>query len=290
MKRREFLHRSAAGAALLLGPAGCLVPAESGGRAEPTGQPDRLVLRDDGALASVGQDVELEVFRAEHVVRILRSAGTVTVGGLGSGRTDLNSPTVALQAPGAAGDIFVVDRGNGRVQVYSPQGAHVASLAQGELNMPGGAAFSKDGTLHVADTLNHRVVSLDGRGRVVATLEGSGDARLNGPAAVTLDLDGNLHILESGGGRVVVMDARGSVVRAYSGARGRFRAATAITTGPDGAIYVADASDAAVLAFHPNGTPLATHRPRLAAARLSPLGLAFSGGDLWVSGQPGAPV
>jgi hypothetical protein len=281
MKRREFLKHSATGAAALLLPSACILP--SGGRAEPTGQPRSWTLRSDGKLVFVAQQLTLEVDREANVVWMVRGNSRVALG-----EGTLNQPHMALLQPGT-GRVHVVDRGNHRIQVFALNGALLQTMGLGTLFMPGGIAFAADGNLLVADTFNHRVVAFTADGRVARTL--GGPDQLNAPSDVTVDQDGLLHVLDAGNGRVVAMDDRGAVQWTYAPAAGRFRCATAISTGTDGAIYVAEAHGASVLAFHPRGNLLAVHRPVENNARVTPLGLSFGdNGDLHVSGLTGAPV
>lgn len=294
MKRRDFLKHTAAGAAVLFLPVGCAAPDDAGGAAVagPSGQPSSMPLRSDGTLVFVDRGVTLEVDRAANQVWVQQGASRVLLGGGDAGEMAPNAPVMALLEPGTSGRIHVVDRGNGRILVFAANGALLEVRAAGQLNMPGGAVFAQDGTLFVADSLNHRVVALDAAGAVVASFGAPGSSlSFNAPAGVTLDQDGNLHVLDAGNRRVVVLDRRGNQLHSYTAASGGLRCATAITAAPDGSIYVADANGAAIHAFHPNGSQLAVLRPVLGSNRLTPLALSCDAqGALYVCGMTGAPV
>ena len=67
------------------------------------------------------------------------------------------------------GNVIVVDSGNNRLQVFTPDGKLVASCGKGgtgdgEFNQPWGITPDKDGNIFVADWKNHRVQKLSPQG------------------------------------------------------------------------------------------------------------------------------
>src|SRR5690606_24697619 len=78
----------------------------------------------------------------------------------GGDRRELAFPT-GLRLD-ARGNVVVADSGNGRLVLLSPQGQPLQTMGKegsgdGELNLPMDVAVARDGTLYVADTMNHRV-------------------------------------------------------------------------------------------------------------------------------------
>ena len=66
------------------------------------------------------------------------------------------------------GNMIVVDSGNNRLQVFTPDGKFVgkcgkAGSGEGEFNQPWGITLDKDGNIYVADWKNHRVQKLSPR-------------------------------------------------------------------------------------------------------------------------------
>ena len=61
--------------------------------------------------------------------------------------------------------MIVVDSGNNRLQVFTPEGKLVAQCGKagsgdGEFNKPWGISLDQDGNIYVADWKNHRVQKL----------------------------------------------------------------------------------------------------------------------------------
>lgn len=156
--------------------------------------------------------------------RVLRYPGTTTAGvagtvvaggnGRGSGLSQLSLPVgLALDT---AGNLYVADTLNSRVVRWAP-GATAGTVVAGStagggsgldrLNRPAGVAVSPDGSVHVADTQNHRVVRWApgaAAGVLVAGgTRGSAADQLNLPADVTVDPDGAITVADRENGRLI---------------------------------------------------------------------------------------
>nr|WP_279590361.1 stalk domain-containing protein [Paenibacillus lupini] len=141
-----------------------------------------------------------------------------------------NQPTGL--AVNAAGDVFVADAGNSAIRkidtagnVTTIAGSGVQGFKDGtgeaaSFNHPQDVATAADGTLYVADTLNHVIRRITPQGQVttigtvstrtvelrsgVAAFAGSykngslADAQFNEPAGLALDSKGNLYVSDSG--------------------------------------------------------------------------------------------
>lgn len=161
-------------------------------------------------------------------VRKISPDGLITtVAGTGdanySGDGGLATPA-ALNFPQAvaadnAGNLYIGDRGNGRIRKVTPAGIVTTFAGNGsngysgdggpatnaQLSGPNDAALDSNGNIYVPDAGNHRVrkISTDG---VITTVAGNGiagysgdggpatSARLREPTAVTIDRAGNLYI------------------------------------------------------------------------------------------------
>src|SRR5205823_10962023 len=98
----------------------------------------------------------------------LGKGGVIYTAKPGSGDGELLRP--AGLAVEKNGNIIVVDSGNNRLQVFSPDGKFVGKCGSagnrpGEFNQPWGITLDKDGNIFVADWKNHRVQKLTGQGK-----------------------------------------------------------------------------------------------------------------------------
>lgn len=120
------------------------------------------------------------------------------------------------------GNVFVVNRGRNAVTELTPQLEFVRHWFAGEtlgsapLNQPNGFAFDTDGALYIADSLNERVVVVDGDGRFVrewstSTHVGAGLESINFDASGVLYASAN-----PGNGNIMrysaLGESRGAVV------------------------------------------------------------------------------
>ena len=125
---------------------------------------------------------------------------------------------------GPDGNIYVVDSGNCKVRVYSPQGVPVRSWGEcgakpGQFKEPGGIAVSEDGRVVVADTWNHRVQVFEAKGKLVnewSTADG-----MYGPRDAAVDGFGHIYISDTGKHRVLKFDRDGKLIRTLGGERSK---------------------------------------------------------------------
>ena len=164
-------------------------------------------------VADSGNDRVLEyVFNAATSTYASMGVTVAGVGGLGSGSTQLNSPSGVALDP--KGDLFVADSGNDRVleyvfnaatSTYASMGVTVAGvggLGSGstQLNSPSGVALDPKGDLFVADSLNFRVSeytanSATGGFAATATVVASQFTQF--PEDVAFDASGDLFVSHS---------------------------------------------------------------------------------------------
>jgi hypothetical protein len=165
------------------------------------------------------------------------------IGKFGTGPADLNAPTGVLE--GSNGDLYVVDRGNARIQVYDATGRHLRSLGrwgkgEGELSAPTSVAWTRDGRLAVADSLNHRIVIFERDGSSSHSFGslGTGDGEFNLPREIVCDGEGRLVVLDRGNQRLQFWSADGrflSSVEVSELIRPR-----SLVAAPDGHVLLAD--------------------------------------------------
>jgi sugar lactone lactonase YvrE len=170
--------------------------------------------------------------------------------------------------------------------------------AQARLNKPSGVALGHDGSLYIADILNHRVRKVDSAG-IISTVAGHGatgeglgqyagdggpatQASLNCPAGIVLAPDGSLYIADLRNDRVRKVDRHGIITtvagtgqRDDSGDGGPavdadLWAPEGLAVGVDGSLYIAElygdrvrriAPDGTISTFAGRGVPSARVRP-----------------------------
>ncbi|MET7391155.1 NHL repeat-containing protein [Streptomyces sp. NPDC005529] len=146
-----------------------------------------------------------------------------------------------------------------------------------QLRYPTALAFDPHGVLHLSDTYDHRVRTVDANG-IINTLVGSGRYGHNGdnlpatrtwlrhPAALAFDSRGALYFADSGNGRIRTVRCDGTVttVAGSGGAdpvadgerpvRAGLSTPTDLAFAPDGSLYVADSAHHRIRRFPLNTT------------------------------------
>lgn len=255
----------------LAGSAGNYGAANGTGAAARFNSPSGIVV-DDAGTAYVADT-------GNHLIRKVTAAGVVTTlaGGAGlSGAVDDTGTAARFNQPAGlaldtAGYLYVADSGNHTIRKISPAGV-VTTLAgkagtAGAVNgtgttarftQPAAVAVALDGTVFVADQLNHAIRRVTAAG-VVTTFAGSfgqaGDgngaattARFSFPAGLGLDGSGTLYVADLGNHLVRTVSAAGDVatLAGVAGASGAVLGALpgglnlpqGLAPGFDGRLYV----------------------------------------------------
>ncbi len=157
----------------------------------------------------------------------------------------------------AAGNIYVADTGNHRVQVFDASGRYLRGWGQygsgpGEFNEPWGIAVDGAGNVYVADTWNYRVQKFDKDGKFLTMWGESGDSQgdalalpgaFYGPRAVAIAGDGSVLVMDTGNERIQRFTADGEYVAGYGGfgvGAGQFWEPVGLAVDSAGRVYVAD--------------------------------------------------
>ncbi|MCK4717483.1 MAG: 6-bladed beta-propeller, partial [Thermoplasmata archaeon] len=188
---------------------------------------------------------------------------------------DLNGPT-AMEVDDE-GKIYIVDRGNHRVQIFDRDGEYLNTLGISResgaddlsFSYPTGIAVA-DGKIYVADTNNHRVQIFGTGGNYLHTIgitgeTGDDNASLDSPKGVAVGDDGKIYVADCGNQRIQVFDGPEDDVSDLTiGITGESGTSNSMFNLPYGIalgaekIYVSDSANHRVQIFEMNGTWTAT--------------------------------
>lgn len=148
------------------------------------------------------------------------------------------------------GNLYVADSGNHAIRKITPQGVMTVAGdgvqgyqdGQGKearFHSPGDVAVAPDGTIYVADTLNHAIRKITATGQVTTLnslsdrmmawtsdyVDSVGDfrdgklseAKFNEPSAIALDAKGNLYVSDTGNQRIRYIDLQNETVTTVAG-------------------------------------------------------------------------
>jgi len=130
-----------------------------------------------------------------------------TWGTNGSGDGQFNNPGgVAVDA---AGNIYVTDVGNYRIQKFTSVGAYVTQWGSygsgnGQFNEPWGVAVDGSGNVYVADTFNHRIQKFSSSGAYLTQwgTAGVGEGQFDSPFGVAVDGSSGIYVTDRNNHRV----------------------------------------------------------------------------------------
>lgn len=160
---------------------------------------------------------------------------------IGAGQFDV----VGGLAVDAAGNIYVSDTGNHRVQKYDAGGLLIAAFGEfgsgvGQFDTPAGITLDLAGNIYVCDSNNGRVQKFDGsfvHRQTFGVGLGQGDGQLDVALSAALDAAGNVYVAEFSD-RIVKFASDGTFAGWLGGARGLLP--VAILTTPDFAARTVD--------------------------------------------------
>jgi sugar lactone lactonase YvrE len=169
-------------------------------------------------------------------------------GSFGNGNGQFEYPNgITLDA---AGNVYVADTGNHRIQKFTSGGAFITKwgspgFGAGQFNNPTGIAFDGAGNVYVVEQANNRIQKFTSAGGYLAqwgTL-GAGNGQFNGPYGLAIDAAGNVYVADTGNHRIQKFTTAGSYVMqwgTYGIGNGQFSSPIGIAVDASGNVYVED--------------------------------------------------
>ncbi|MFQ5611786.1 MAG: flippase activity-associated protein Agl23 [Anaerolineae bacterium] len=200
-------------------------------------------------------------------------AAVAAWGSNGSGDGQFIAPRNLAVSP--QGQVYVVDSGNHRVQVFDSEGNFLAKWGEqgtgpGQFSEPWGIAIAPNGNVYVADTWNNRIQVFDAGGNYLfewggplTDTQGNIEAApglFYGPREVVIDEAGNVYVTDTGNKRIQKFSAEGQYLDSWGGPGiipGRFEEPVGLALDGLGNFYVADTWNRRIQKFGPDFEPVA---------------------------------
>jgi outer membrane protein assembly factor BamB len=162
-----------------------------------------------------------------------------------------------------AGNIYVVEAGSRRVQIFDPARYLRASWGErgtgaGQFVEPIGVAVDHAGNVYVLDLGRNDIQKFDGTGKLLASFAGSGEGRFRDAAYMAIDANDTLWIAADN--RVVALSSDGAFLHEFGSTGdepGMFDGSIDVAVDASGTVYVADLNNGRVQAFDAIGQVLA---------------------------------
>jgi len=163
------------------------------------------------------------------------------------------------------GNLWVVDKGNNRIEKFDPSGKYLAKFGSlgsgnGQFNRPTAIAIASNGDLLVTDAGNARVQRFSSSGVYLSKFGSAGTANGqfagSGPEGIAVDAGGNIWVSDTYGGRLQKFTSAGAFVKT-AGTKGSGTGQLGEPTGLDidssGNVWVADWQNNRIAVFNGNG-------------------------------------
>jgi RHS repeat-associated protein len=194
---------------------------------------------------------------ATNVVPTPARESILQFGSGGSGAGQFNDPSSVAVDP--AGNVWVADCLNNRVEKFSPAGALLgtygsAGSGHGQFTSPWGIAINQStGNVYVSDQANSRIEELSSSGAYVGEFgsSGSGNGQFGTLAGLAIDANGNVWVADFGNNRVQEFSSAGVFMKsvgAGGSGNGQFNGPVDLAV-TGGQLYVADSSNNRIEVF-----------------------------------------
>src|SRR5579883_573146 len=190
-----------------------------------------------------------------------------------------------------AGNVYVTDLGNRRVQEFDNNGNFLATWGQkgsgnGDFQEPAGITAG-GGYIYVVDNELSLVQKFDMHGNFVSQWgsKGSNNGQFLLPQGIAVDSKGNVYVVDTGNSRVEKFDGNGTYLLSIGSSglgEGQFLSPHGVAVDSLGFVYVSDTGNNRVEKFGQDGTFLQSYGE--SSGLKSPIGVSVdSSGDIFVA-------
>jgi sugar lactone lactonase YvrE len=194
--------------------------------------------------------VEAGGTQAEKNLCTAASKNVCQAGTAGSAEGQMKEPTGIATSSG--GNLYVVEKGNGRVEKFSPTGEKLAKFGgpgsgNGQFSGPTGIAVAPDGSLWVADTGNSRIEQWTSAFEPVKSVgkAGGGNGQFLEPYGLSIDSKGNVWVADTWSNRIQEFNSDGDFLSKFgkSGSEeGQLTSPYSVAPDSTGNLWIAETS------------------------------------------------
>ena len=179
----------------------------------------------------------------------------VTIGEPGNAVGLLNQPRAA--AMDRAGNIYVADTANNRVQKFNANGQALLAWGSPELFAEiFGIVVDSSGRVIVLDSKTGWLRRFDADGKLIDQFGGP-DGRFYNPRGLAIDSADNLYVADTGGSRIVKYNGKGEqvgIIGTKGNGPGQLTEPTGVAVDQTGNLWVADVANGRLLRFNTGGS------------------------------------
>ncbi len=165
-----------------------------------------------------------------------------------------------------AGNVYVADSGNNRIQKFDSSGTYLtqwgtSGTGNGQFNSPFGVAVDTQGNVYVVDTGNYRIQKFNSSGGYLTQWGslGTGNGQFNSPAKVAADSSGNIYVADSGNNRIQKFDSSGTYLAQWGSlgnGNGQFASPSGVAVDASDNVFVTDINNHRIQKFNSSGVYL----------------------------------
>ncbi|MGH2457474.1 MAG: hypothetical protein ACRDIY_01240, partial [Chloroflexota bacterium] len=214
------------------------------------------------AVATIGSLPAVETAIAPAAVSTKNLDWKVLVGTRGAALGDVAGP-MGL-AFDTQGNLYVADRGNNRIEKFSPDGKAIAAwgstgIGPGQFDAPADVAVDRAGNVFVLDSGNDRIQKLTPEGKSVGQwgAKGTGPGQFDAPKGIALGPAGDIYVADSNNNRIQKLSPAGQPLAQWGqpgNGRGDFRNPEGVAVKSNGTVVVADSGNNRLEWLSPQGT------------------------------------